>query len=131
MIVFFLNFFQRILGWVIGNLLLKFNIDEISSGWVGNSTEGSLRQNNGSAWSRWLRLGSKSVINNPDLDGVFRSASSRIRGAYASHQVLPPTWCSIIPYTVSCCSEKIARRKLCRIIGSASCSCVHTYINIY
>lgn len=82
------------------NLLLKFYVDQ-SGSWIGNSPEGSFGQNNGRAWNRRCRFQLKSVINDPDLNSLLRFTGSGLRGAYASHQVLPPARCPVIPYPIS------------------------------
>lgn len=103
--------------------LLEFNVDGVH-GYIGNSAKSSFGKDNGGGLSgRWGESG-RSIINDLDLDSLVGDTSPWLGSTYASHQVLPSAWCSIVPYPISCCCEQIAWWELGLIFPKARRSCI-------
>lgn len=112
--------------WVIispCHLLLEFNVNKRSRS-VGDGSKCSCGKHHGSIIPRRPRHRSECAIHNLDLNRLPRNASFRDSGAYAPHQILPSTSCSIVPYSFSGRSEQVAWRKLWRITTKTGCSCM-------
>ncbi len=110
-------------------LLLKFYIDG-SSRWISNIPKSSFGQYNGRAACRWRGGRWKSIINDFYLNRLTWLTRTGNRGTNAPDQILSPTGCPIVPYSIAGRREQIIRRKLRRVVAEAGGGYIYSEQNL-